>query len=54
MSREQMVAAAAEAISNELDNGDYGDASGHLGGDGIRFLAAAVVDAVLDVLGPPF
>lgn len=49
-----MIAAAAEAIGNELDNGDYGEASGHLGGDGIQSLAAAAVDAVLEVMAPPF
>lgn len=53
MSREELVAAAAEAIGNELYNGDYGDASGHLGGDGIRGLAAAAVDAVLEAMSPP-
>ena len=34
------------ALINTVDHGEFGDASGHLGGDGFDAMAAAAVDAL--------
>lgn len=46
--RAELTRRVQAALEHTVDNGEYGDASGHLGGDGFTAMAEAAVDAFAD------
>ncbi|MHA0288239.1 hypothetical protein ACXYX3_17540 [Mycobacterium sp. C3-094] len=44
--RAALTKRAKTALIDTVDHGDFGDASGHLGGDGFDAMATAAVDAL--------
>jgi hypothetical protein len=51
--RAAVVAKVREAVQSAVENGQYGDASGHLGGEGFEAIADAAVEVFVGMLKNP-
>lgn len=51
--RAAVVAKVREAVESAVNNGEYGDASGHLGGEGFEAIAAAAAEVFVGMVKNP-